>query len=181
MLCLTHISSRYAGAEIREQARAVFAGAHVLRDFDTVEVPFPSAASRASSAGPSASAARARSPSFCPDRFSRDPLILSREARKERWTRVTRWSSARRRWAGAHAHRSRDPRAHPIRSRDRRHPPSRAFLAQRLHGLLSELLGSEPPLGDLDIGFYRDDVASRPDAPWCTPRTSTSTSAGARW
>jgi len=40
-----------------------------------------------------------------------------------------------------------------------------AFLAQRLHGLLSELLGSEPPLGDLDIGFYRDDVASRPDAP----------------
>lgn len=41
MLCLTHISSRYAGAEIREQARAVFAGAHVLRDFDTVEVPFP--------------------------------------------------------------------------------------------------------------------------------------------
>jgi pyrimidine operon attenuation protein / uracil phosphoribosyltransferase len=40
-----------------------------------------------------------------------------------------------------------------------------AFLAHRLHGLLEELLGAEVPLGDLDIGFYRDDVATRPDAP----------------
>jgi pyrimidine operon attenuation protein / uracil phosphoribosyltransferase len=40
-----------------------------------------------------------------------------------------------------------------------------AFLAQRLHGLLEELIGGEVPLGDLDIGFYRDDVATRPDAP----------------
>jgi pyrimidine operon attenuation protein/uracil phosphoribosyltransferase len=40
-----------------------------------------------------------------------------------------------------------------------------AFLAQRLQALLEELLDSEVPLGDLDIGFYRDDVASRPDAP----------------
>ncbi len=40
-----------------------------------------------------------------------------------------------------------------------------AFLARRLHALLEELLASEVPLGDLDIGFYRDDVASRPDAP----------------
>ena len=40
-----------------------------------------------------------------------------------------------------------------------------AFLAQRLHGLLEGLLDSDIPLGDLDIGFYRDDVASRPDAP----------------
>jgi pyrimidine operon attenuation protein/uracil phosphoribosyltransferase len=39
------------------------------------------------------------------------------------------------------------------------------FLAQRLHGLLEELLDAEVALGDLDIGFYRDDVASRPDAP----------------
>jgi pyrimidine operon attenuation protein/uracil phosphoribosyltransferase len=39
------------------------------------------------------------------------------------------------------------------------------FLAQRLHGLLEELLGEHVPLGDLDIGFYRDDVATRPDAP----------------
>ena len=37
--------------------------------------------------------------------------------------------------------------------------------ARRLHGLLEELLDGEVPLGDLDIGFYRDDVASRPDAP----------------
>jgi len=40
-----------------------------------------------------------------------------------------------------------------------------AFLAQRLHGLLEDLLDTDVPLGDLDIGFYRDDVATRPDAP----------------
>jgi pyrimidine operon attenuation protein/uracil phosphoribosyltransferase len=40
-----------------------------------------------------------------------------------------------------------------------------AFLARRLHALLEELLETEVPLGDLDIGFYRDDVGSRPDAP----------------
>jgi pyrimidine operon attenuation protein / uracil phosphoribosyltransferase len=36
-----------------------------------------------------------------------------------------------------------------------------AFLGQRLHRLLESLLDREIPLGDLDIGFYRDDVASR--------------------
>jgi pyrimidine operon attenuation protein/uracil phosphoribosyltransferase len=40
-----------------------------------------------------------------------------------------------------------------------------AFLARRLRDLLQELLDAEIPLGDLDIGFYRDDVSSRPDAP----------------
>ncbi len=40
-----------------------------------------------------------------------------------------------------------------------------AFLARRLKGLLDELTEVEVPLGDLDIGFYRDDVSSRPDAP----------------
>jgi pyrimidine operon attenuation protein / uracil phosphoribosyltransferase len=40
-----------------------------------------------------------------------------------------------------------------------------AFLAQRLKDILEELLDLEIPLGDLDIGFYRDDVSSRPDAP----------------
>ena len=30
---------------------------------------------------------------------------------------------------------------------------------------LDDLLEAEVPLGDLDIGFYRDDVARRPDAP----------------
>ncbi len=39
------------------------------------------------------------------------------------------------------------------------------FLARRLRDLLDELLELEIPLGDLDIGFYRDDVSSRPDAP----------------
>ncbi len=41
MLALTHISSRYAGGELREQARAVFPTTEVPRDFDTIEVPFP--------------------------------------------------------------------------------------------------------------------------------------------
>jgi len=40
-----------------------------------------------------------------------------------------------------------------------------AFLARRLQALLGEQLGVSVPLGDLDIGFYRDDVATRPDAP----------------
>jgi pyrimidine operon attenuation protein / uracil phosphoribosyltransferase len=40
-----------------------------------------------------------------------------------------------------------------------------AFIAQRLHRLLEDLLEARVPLGDLDIGFYRDDVATRPDAP----------------
>jgi pyrimidine operon attenuation protein / uracil phosphoribosyltransferase len=40
-----------------------------------------------------------------------------------------------------------------------------AFLARRLRDVLEELLGVEVPLGDLDIGFYRDDVSRRPDAP----------------
>jgi pyrimidine operon attenuation protein/uracil phosphoribosyltransferase len=40
-----------------------------------------------------------------------------------------------------------------------------AFLAQRLHAELEELIGAAVPLGDLDIGFYRDDVATRPQAP----------------
>jgi pyrimidine operon attenuation protein / uracil phosphoribosyltransferase len=40
-----------------------------------------------------------------------------------------------------------------------------AFLARRLRDLLQELLGFQIPLGDLDIGFYRDDVSSRPEAP----------------
>ncbi|HEY4451520.1 MAG TPA: bifunctional pyr operon transcriptional regulator/uracil phosphoribosyltransferase PyrR [Solirubrobacteraceae bacterium] len=40
-----------------------------------------------------------------------------------------------------------------------------ALLGRRLHLLLEELLDAEVPLGDLDIGFYRDDVSRRPDAP----------------
>jgi pyrimidine operon attenuation protein/uracil phosphoribosyltransferase len=40
-----------------------------------------------------------------------------------------------------------------------------AVLAARLRSILQQLLGGRVPLGDLDIGFYRDDVASRPDAP----------------
>jgi pyrimidine operon attenuation protein/uracil phosphoribosyltransferase len=40
-----------------------------------------------------------------------------------------------------------------------------AILAQRLHALTSELFDTEVPLGDVDISFYRDDLATRPGAP----------------
>jgi len=42
-----------------------------------------------------------------------------------------------------------------------------AHLAARLHALVGELTGDAVALGDLDIAFYRDDVASpdRPAAP----------------
>jgi ribonuclease Z len=41
LLVLTHISTRYAGGEIRDEARAIFERTEVPRDFDSVEVPFP--------------------------------------------------------------------------------------------------------------------------------------------
>src|SRR5690349_20484064 len=36
-----------------------------------------------------------------------------------------------------------------------------AVLARRLHTLVGELTGTEVPLGDIDISFYRDDFAAR--------------------
>jgi ribonuclease Z len=41
LLALTHVSSRYAGGELRDEARAVFVATEALRDFDTIDVPFP--------------------------------------------------------------------------------------------------------------------------------------------
>jgi pyrimidine operon attenuation protein / uracil phosphoribosyltransferase len=40
-----------------------------------------------------------------------------------------------------------------------------AHLATRLHGLVEGALGEEVPRGDIDIAFYRDDVATRPAEP----------------
>ena len=40
-----------------------------------------------------------------------------------------------------------------------------AHLAGRLHRLMCDLLEEEVPLGDIDIAFYRDDVATRPADP----------------
>ena len=40
LLALTHLSTRYFGREIRDEARAVFEPTVVPRDFDTIEVPF---------------------------------------------------------------------------------------------------------------------------------------------
>jgi len=36
-----------------------------------------------------------------------------------------------------------------------------AHLAKRLHALVTELLETEVPLGDIDIAFYRDDLSTR--------------------
>jgi pyrimidine operon attenuation protein / uracil phosphoribosyltransferase len=36
-----------------------------------------------------------------------------------------------------------------------------ALLSARLHTLVGELTGSEVPLGDIDISFYRDDIERR--------------------
>ncbi|HSI81396.1 MAG TPA: bifunctional pyr operon transcriptional regulator/uracil phosphoribosyltransferase PyrR [Solirubrobacterales bacterium] len=36
-----------------------------------------------------------------------------------------------------------------------------AVLCRRLHALVGELSGTEVPLGDLDIAFYRDDLEAR--------------------
>lgn len=40
-----------------------------------------------------------------------------------------------------------------------------AVLARRLHGLIADLVALEPPYGDVDITFYRDDVRTRYEAP----------------
>jgi pyrimidine operon attenuation protein/uracil phosphoribosyltransferase len=63
--------------------------------------------------------------------------------------------------------------AHEILERNPDDPPPAlvgihrrgAFLAARLHEQLEEIAQAQLPLGDLDIGFYRDDVATRPEAP----------------
>jgi ribonuclease Z len=40
LLALTHLSSRYFGPDVREEARAIFPRTVVPRDFDSIEVPF---------------------------------------------------------------------------------------------------------------------------------------------
>jgi len=41
MLALTHVSPRYSGGELRDEARMVFENTIVPRDFDSVEIPLP--------------------------------------------------------------------------------------------------------------------------------------------
>src|SRR5215211_8337315 len=41
LLALTHVSPRYAGRELREEARPVFPNTVVPHDFDRIEIPFP--------------------------------------------------------------------------------------------------------------------------------------------
>ncbi|MEP6892371.1 MAG: ribonuclease Z [Gaiellaceae bacterium] len=41
LLALTHLSSRYGGRDVEEEACPVFPATVVPRDFDTIEVPFP--------------------------------------------------------------------------------------------------------------------------------------------
>jgi ribonuclease Z len=41
MLALNHVSPRYGGREVREEARTAFDNTVVPRDFDRIEIPFP--------------------------------------------------------------------------------------------------------------------------------------------
>jgi len=41
LLALTHVSQRYAGPDLRDEARQVFENTIVPRDFDRVDIPFP--------------------------------------------------------------------------------------------------------------------------------------------
>src|SRR5581483_6519939 len=41
LLALTHLSTRYFGPELVEEATAIFPETVVPRDFDVIEVPFP--------------------------------------------------------------------------------------------------------------------------------------------
>lgn len=41
LLCLTHLSGRYFGKELRREAREVFPASEAPHDFDVVEIPFP--------------------------------------------------------------------------------------------------------------------------------------------
>ena len=41
MLALVHVSSRYSGGELRDEARKLFENTIVPRDFDSVEIPLP--------------------------------------------------------------------------------------------------------------------------------------------
>ena len=41
LLALTHVSSRYSGHEVSNEARQLFANTVVPRDFDLIEIPFP--------------------------------------------------------------------------------------------------------------------------------------------
>jgi ribonuclease Z len=41
LLALTHISTRYPGGDLREEARSIFAVTEAPRDFDTIDIPFP--------------------------------------------------------------------------------------------------------------------------------------------
>ncbi|HSX22024.1 MAG TPA: hypothetical protein VLE97_04525, partial [Gaiellaceae bacterium] len=40
LLALTHVSTRYFGAELARQAREIFAETVVPRDFDVIDIPF---------------------------------------------------------------------------------------------------------------------------------------------
>ena len=47
LLALTHLSSRYGGGDVEQEARTVFLDT-VPRDFDLIEIPFEERAARSS-------------------------------------------------------------------------------------------------------------------------------------
>ena len=73
LLALTHVSTRYAGGELRDEARAVFPTTEAVRDFDTIEVPFPERG-RATLVRWSERVAQERALAAAPDAQPRDAL-----------------------------------------------------------------------------------------------------------
>ena len=58
MLALTHISPRYSGGQVRDEAREIFENVVVPRDFDRIEIPFPERANPCWCAAPRARRSR---------------------------------------------------------------------------------------------------------------------------
>ena len=84
LLVLTHLSSRHAPREVREEAEREFARVLVPRDFDQVEVPFPERGEPIVHAARRARRGGADAPSEAPATVApHRPLTRSREAGKE--------------------------------------------------------------------------------------------------
>ena len=144
MLALTHVSPRYAGGELRDEARAVFARHDRPARLRPRRDPLPRArrarsTSRGARSAPSRSAERSRRLGLLASR--RVPLTRSREARKGRMREREGRPRPRGRAAHAGAHRPRDRRAHRRRAASPSSGIHRrgAVLAARLRDLVAEL------------------------------------------
>ncbi len=196
LLALTHISSRYAGRELREQARAVFAATEVPRDFDTIEVPFPERGAaelirwserqaRERDVARRAKSGAAPRLSRRPDTVRKPPLTRSREARKETMDTAARRSSSseedvrRALVRVAHEIIERNPPASGPGA-DRYPPPRRVSRTAPASTARRAARRGDPARRSRHRLLPRRRRSADPTRRSCTPRTSTSTSPGAR-